>query len=77
MLQALTVVIFLCFRPLQDLFQEEARKILTAQSEGEAGAERKRHAQLQEGLQELWNRVMLFNKGIELFEGKGEGGVFL
>ena len=65
------------FRPLQDMFQEEARIILAAQSEGEAGAQRKRHAQLQESIQELWNRVKLFNKGIELFEGTIMGGAIL
>jgi hypothetical protein len=56
------------FRPLQEKFQEEARQLLAMRKEGVAGAQRKKHAHLQGTLQELWNRVGLFVKGIELFE---------
>lgn len=53
------------FRPLQQLFQEEAKRILEEQSEGEAGALRKRHNVLSQQVQELWNRARLIEKGIQ------------
>lgn len=43
--------------------------MLARRAEGEAGSQRKRHSELQEGLQQLWNRLKLFEKGIEIFEG--------
>ena len=56
-------------RPLQELFQEEARQVLAAQAEGEAGVQRKRHSELSDQVQGLWNTARLFEKGIDLFEG--------
>lgn len=38
-------------------------------AEGEAGSQRRKHSELQGGIQEMWNRVRLFDKGIGLFEG--------
>lgn len=43
--------------------------MLAQRAEGEAGSQRKRHSELQERLQQLWNRLRLFEKGIEVFEG--------
>ncbi|XP_011403614.1 PREDICTED: E3 UFM1-protein ligase 1-like [Amphimedon queenslandica] len=59
----------LLYRPLQERFESEARSMLAQRAEGEAGSQRKRHSELQERLQQLWNRLRLFEKGIEVFEG--------
>ena len=56
-------------RPLQEEFEREARELLAAQAEGEAGAMRKKHSSLQEQVQGLWSRAKLFEKGTEQFEG--------
>ncbi len=58
-------------RPLQQLFQEEAKQLLSEQNEGDGGIQRKRHNVLTQQIQELWNRARLFVKGIDKFEGMG------
>ena len=65
----LVVEVHCSCRPLQEQFEQEARELLAAQAEGEAGAMRKKHSSLQEQLQGLWYRAKLFDKGAQQFEG--------
>ena len=58
---------------LQDAFAEEVRECVSALTQGSSASQlRKRHADLQERVQGLWNMVHLFEKAIPLFEGQYE-----
>ena len=63
----------MCFSTLQLLFVKEATSNLLVNSVGSSQAPasqiRKRHANLQERIQGLWNTTNLFNKPISLFKG--------
>lgn len=64
-----------CFHSqLQATFLKEAINNLSVESANQgqisAGELRKRHANLQERIQGLWNTATFFNKGIDHFEGK-------
>jgi hypothetical protein len=65
---------FAFFSGLQATFLKEAIANFSAssvnQEQSSAGQNRKRHAQVQEKIQGLWNTVNLFSKAIDLFEGK-------
>lgn len=63
------LIFIVSYRPLQQLFQDEAKQLLAEQTEGEAGVQRKRHSALSQQVQELWNRARLFEKGAQKFEG--------
>lgn len=54
---------------LQGMFYNEAKVMLHAKVEGEAGERRKRHSELQDQLQQLANKTRLFEKGLESIEG--------
>lgn len=59
--------------PLQEAFQEEIRANVAALVQGpSAGQQRKRHANLQDKVQGLWNSTRLFEKALGLFEGDTE-----
>ena len=51
------------------MFYKEAREIMEAKAQGEAGAKRKKHLELQDQLQNLYNNVRLFEKGLESIQG--------
>lgn len=61
-------------RVVQSTFLKEAISSLSADpvscGQTSAGEVRKRHANLQEKVQGLWNTTNLFNKAIDHFEGK-------
>ena len=58
------------YSPLQDAFREEIRICVATVGQGpSAGQQRKRHANLQERVQGLWNSTRLFEKALALFEG--------
>lgn len=58
---------------LQTEFLKEAVKTLSADpgshGQASAGQLRKRHANLQEKVQGLWNTTSLFNKAVGFFQG--------
>lgn len=62
---------------LRTSFLKEAVHNLSAVDSGghgqaSAGQMRKRHANLQEKIQGLWNTTNLFNKGVDFFEGTND-----
>ena len=64
------LLIYLSISSLQDSFVEEIKECKSAMSQGSSASQhRKKHAELQERVQGLWNMVNLFEKAILLFEG--------
>lgn len=69
--QCITMHVSLLRSSLQDAFAEEVRECVSALTQGSSASQlRKRHADLQERVQGLWNMVHLFEKAIPLFEGQ-------
>ena len=59
------------YSPLQEAFQKEIRANAATLVQGpSAGQQRKRHANLQDRVQGLWNSTRLFEKALGLFEGR-------
>jgi hypothetical protein len=57
---------------LQEIFVEEVKECMSTMGQGTSASQlRKRHAELQDKVQGLWNMLHLFQKAIGLFQGRG------